>query len=326
MSALRLAPLRDLDRDARLFVRPEGYERLRAAAAAGRNVLVLGPRGAGKTSVLRQLQRELRQAGEGAPVVFADLAGVAGAGAALQVLAATAAEALDAAPAWSPPVLRPGEDEEQRDVRLGLRQLADLPACRFLVDNADPGAVAHPLFGVLRDRLWETPHTWVLTGVTHDRPRLLRPPADAFWEEVVELAYSAAQARELLERRLDGPADWVAPLVAEVGTVPRQLVRAAQEAERDPEAALAERRSWRERREALDDRGARLLAELDAVAPASASDPELLERLGWARTTLQRSLEALEEQGLVASWTEPTGKGRPRRVFAPTGPGGWGRG
>jgi predicted ArsR family transcriptional regulator len=68
------------------------------------------------------------------------------------------------------------------------------------------------------------------------------------------------------------------------------------------------------------------MAELSGREPVSASDPELLSALGWARTSLLKTLETLENAGLVASWSEPAGTGRPRRLFATTEPGSQRRG
>jgi predicted ArsR family transcriptional regulator len=65
-----------------------------------------------------------------------------------------------------------------------------------------------------------------------------------------------------------------------------------------------------------------LIAELSSRPPVSASDEELRSSLGWARTTLLRTLEQLEGEGLVESWNEPSGTGgRPRRLFTTSEPG-----
>ncbi len=181
-----------------------------------------------------------------------------------------------------------------------------------------------PLFGVLRDRLWETPHQWIVSGETLDRRWLLRPPADAFWEQVIELRYTAQAARTLLELRLGGSPPWIGPIVDSVGTNPRRLVSAALAASRDhdqPTIVVAAWEDWHQRLAGLERRPAMLMAELSGRQPVSASDPDLLSSLGWARTTLIKNLEQLERAGFVESFNEPGGTGRPRRLFVTLEPG-----
>ena len=285
---------------------------------------MLGERGAGKTTALHQLQLALRGERDRRPV-FVDLAAADSPGAALAALAATAGEALGSPPAWGPPApLRPGESERDHAVRVALEQLAALERCTFLIDNIRAEEVAYPLFGTYRDRIWDTPHRWIVSGAEGDRRRLLRPPADAFWEETVELRYPPSAALELISRRLGATPAWLESIVGEVGTNPRLLLRAALAARRDGEHSqpvLAEWEAWQRKVAELDRRSSMLMAELASRPPVSASDPELLASLGWARTSLIRALEELEQQGLVESWNEPGATGRPRRLFTTTEPG-----
>ena len=58
-----------------------------------------------------------------------------------------------------------------------------------------------------------------------------------------------------------------------------------------------------------------LLAELETVGGASASDERLLTRLGWTRARAAQVFGELERQGLVEATDEPRASGRPRRVF-----------
>jgi hypothetical protein len=58
-----------------------------------------------------------------------------------------------------------------------------------------------------------------------------------------------------------------------------------------------------------------LLAELENVGGASASDERLLTRLGWTRARAAQVFGELERQGLVEASDEPRTSGRPRRVF-----------
>jgi hypothetical protein len=328
-SQIRLAPLLDRDRDSRLFVAPEGYDRVLWAVGEALNVLVLGDRGQGKTSVLHQLELSLRGQQPQRRLSFVDLSPARSVEAALRLLVSGAVDALDQPLSWTPPLPRPNESEQERSVRASLGQLAAFDPCTFLIDNVNVAEVGFALFGVLRDRLWETPHQWVLGANRTDRRWLLRAPADAFWEEVIELQYSLEHARELLERRLEGDRSWIKPLVNYVGANPRRLLRAALAAARDqnqPATVLECWAHWHQRLAALDPRSATLMTEPSGREPVSASDPELLSALGWARTSLLKTLETLENAGLVASWSEPAGTGRPRRLFATTEPGSQRRG
>ena len=73
-----------------------------------------------------------------------------------------------------------------------------------MLDDTEPSLV-HTLFGQHRDAVWRLPICWVVVGNSASTPEYLRPPADAFFEEIVELGpLSQAEAVELLERRLDG--------------------------------------------------------------------------------------------------------------------------
>jgi hypothetical protein len=322
--SIRQAPLRDREADAALFVEPDGFGRLLWAAREGLNVLVLGPRGGGKTSALRQLQLRLRGEGGGPPAVFVDLAGARSPAMALQIVVALASEHLGTALPWRPVAPRPYEDDDDFTARSAIDQLEAIEPCRFLLDNASPEPVAHALFGTFRDRLWETPHQWLLAGDLHDRERLLRPPADGFWEEVVELSLTERHAADLIALRLGQRPGWLGEMVDQAGTNPRRLLRAALDATSDvePADAIAARRDWNARVAALGERPARLLAELESLGPVSASDPQLRDRLGWARTTVQRALNELEAAGLVRSWEQSEGQGRPRRLFTVVAPGG----
>ncbi len=323
-SQLGQAPLLDRDRDRRLFVAPEGFDRAQWAAQQGLNALIVGERGQGKTSVLHQLGLALRRQDPGRRMSFVDLAPARSIEAALRLLVAAGANAVGQLLSWAPALPQPNESEEERNVRASLQQLGALASCTFLIDNARAGDVGYPLFGTLRDRLWETPHQWLVSGETVDRRWLLRPPADAFWEELVELQYTVEAARTLLERRLADKPAWIDKMVDTIGTNPRRLLSAAREASRDdtqPATVVQAWEDWRGRLAGLDRRSSILIAELSGRRPVSASDPDLLESLGWARTTLIKSLEHLEREGLVESWNEPRGTGRPRRLFTTTEPG-----
>ena len=320
---IRQAPLLDRFEDSELFVAPDDYARASWAAAQGLNLLLIGTRGAGKTTVLHQLQLALRSE-PGAHPVFVDLSSANSVEVALTTLVGAASEALDRPLTFAPSLPRPGESAEDHAARVAIAQLSVLERCTLLIDNVRPEHVGFPLFGIFRDRLWETPHQWIVAASPGSTPWLLRPPADAFWEEAVELGYSAAAGLELVARRVGGRPPWLEEIVGEVGTNPRRLLQAALTASRSPQDAATVLHAWQDwhrRLGALERREALLMAELASRPPVSASDEELLSSLGWARSSLLRSLEHLETAGYVESWSEASGTGRPRRLFAALEPG-----
>lgn len=327
---LRQRPLRDRLEDSELFVAPAGYEKALWAAREGLNTLILGAPGQGKTSVLHQLEMALRSAEAQRPPVFVDLAAARSVDVALQLIVSAAAEATAEALRWSPQAPLPNEDPAESRTRTWLAQTLRLRPCAFVIDNLDAERVGFALFGTFRDRLWESPHQWIVAGDrAAGRRWLLRPPADSFWEETIDLNYTEEAAHEMIVRRLGSDPDWSGPIVENVGTNPRQLLRAAlatlagrQAPDSPPSAGLPEWEEWHRRLAQLGRRPSMLMAELSTRPAVSASDQELLSSLGWARTTLLRVLEQLEQDGLVESWSEPSGaSGRPRRLFTTTEPG-----
>ena len=59
-----------------------------------------------------------------------------------------------------------------------------------------------------------------------------------------------------------------------------------------------------------------IMVELEALGAASASDKELLDRMGWTRERAAQVLGQLEDKGLVVSSSERQARGRPRKYFA----------
>src|SRR5690348_15440099 len=120
---LRQAPLLDRDQDKALFVSPEGFERATWSVKQAFNVLILGDRGQGKTSVLHQLELDLRREQPARNIAFVDLARADSVEVALRLLVSGAADATGELLAWTPPLPRPNEPEEERNIRASLNQL-----------------------------------------------------------------------------------------------------------------------------------------------------------------------------------------------------------
>ena len=308
-------PLIATARDQKLSVERAEVRRVAELARRGLNVLLVGERGSGKTSALHAVAYELREGGRRAELVDAAPA------ADLPQLV----RLIDRAVA-PPRVAEPLATGTRSDTSVVIEVIRSWQALEgeicVLLDEVRPG-LAHPFFGRLRDELWQTPLRFVVSAPSSDVAAFLTPPADAFFEAQVSLEPLSAEAQTaLVERRLDGPeADRVlrALRVADLGN-PRDLLSMAREAlvsrtgDGEIEAAARERARRVLR---LGPAAARLLAELEAVGSASASDPRLLERLGWSRQRAAQVARTLEEAGLVTGGTARGEDGRVRKVFAP---------
>jgi hypothetical protein len=192
----------------------------------------------------------------------------------------------------------------------------------------DVSAIAgSEVFGALRDELWQVDARWLVTASSTQAAGLLRPPADAFFETSIELGpLTGDEATELLRRRFDdtAPAELFELLASAMnagGQTPRRLLETAREVAAEPAvggAALTVVQGLRARTEALEQasRPARMLAqELDAIGWASASDEQLLARMGWTRPRVVQVIGELENRGLVQMREESTGRGRPRKMY-----------
>lgn len=331
MQELGNRPLIATARDQKLSVTRGELPRLIGLARRGLNVLLIGERGSGKTSALHALAFALREEGRRAELV--DAASASGVFELVQLIDRAVRVPADAdQPVSSAQLLEalgrgaaPGRSETSLVLET-LRSWRGLEhEVRVLLDEVRP-ALAHPFFGRLRDELWQTPLRFVVSAPARDVASFLAPPADAFFEATIRLEpLSAEQQEDLLRRRLEGPeATKVLRALrgADLGN-PRELLRTAREAlisgtaEGDVEAARRERAR---RVGALGPAAERLLGELDALGAASASDPRLLERLGWSRQRAAQVARALEAADLVSSETTRGEDGRVRRVFMPVEP------
>jgi energy-coupling factor transporter ATP-binding protein EcfA2 len=303
-------PLYDTAADARLFVPPREWDDLVGAVARGFNVAVVGDRGSGKSSLLRQLALHLRERGQRA--AFVDVTAVEDVA---EVVARVSEEAFGQRGETA--ALATSSTSLLRDVR----GLAEVPPTVILLDGTASADALYGLFGRLRDELWQLPHRWVAAVESEEASALLRPPADVFFEMHLRLApMEAADLETLL--RLREPA-FEDPLLERIAAVARGNPRAALAAGRqaateeegiDPFAARTER----ERRASLLGRPhSMLLTELEDLEAASASDEALLNRLGWTRERATQVLGDLEREGIVTSSRERQARGAPRKVYRP---------
>jgi AAA ATPase domain len=309
-----LRPLRPTRADQRRFVdRARETRELLAAADGGRNALVLGAYGSGKSSLLAHAAYERRDAPRRWVIVPGETAATP---AALLLRILTGLD-QPAAERWEARLATRTRSADALLEPTLVAQLLDELDERaretvLAIDGVAPG-VAHALFGSARNEVWALGDTtWVVAGRLEERDLLLRPPADAFFEATIALDPLADDdARALLEAAGEEPSEAV--LRAGAG-IPAQLLRAA---------ALARegRAPARLTAAAAPASGTRagLLGWLTARGSASPSDPDLLEQLGVSRQRAAKLLAELADQGVVRATEErPEGTGRPRKRYTLT--------
>lgn len=319
-------PLLDTRPDSSLFInrKPE-IDLLLRVYKSGFNAIVFGDRGVGKTSLLRRVQYRLRQ--EKATVVFVDGSLPEDAVDILELLryqiAGTRTRSRSILPSHMLPEEISSEPEQLlKSVRILARSVNDGVRRTVLLDNPSADD-AHTLFGRLRDELWRLPLNWIVTGDEDRRWQYLSPPADAFFEHVVDLDPLSPQAsKALLEKRL-GKSELsridVHKTISLAKGNPRQLitlVRSSLDSEGNADAMEQDRLELQRRLAGLGRAASMLVAELEALGPVSASDDRLLKRMGWTRPRAVQVLKQLEDEGIVTSSDESSDtSGRPRKVY-----------
>lgn len=338
-------PLTASDADAALFVdRVVEVDAIMRSLSMGLNILVLGPPGSGRTSLLRMIARRMEDSADGRPPVFIDAAAWTTTTDVVAAIREGLGDDIRNRQQWTGVPKYPELDPEAMDdplyrkvaierprtlVEADIRAMAS--AARrprtVLVDGVDPLA-AHTLFGRFRDTLWEFDHRWIVTGELNRRAQFLQPPADVFFETVIELGdLTVEAARELLERRIsmaggDPNAERLQPVVARVAETvqtrtPRNILSSARLTLLTSDAApsaldvVSERQA---RAAALGRPAAMLYAELENLGPVHAGDERLLNRLGYTRSRVVQLLKQLEEKGLVVARVE----GRRKLYAIPT--------
>lgn len=337
MLQLSQRPLSGSDADRELFVdRTVELCHLERSAQLDFNVLVLGERGMGSTSLVRQHQRRLEESGRSSYYVNAGWPDD------MIELAAEIRIAVDGprSPRYSSnPVdrlrasrflVREGDD--------GLRGLKALSArvseeqdqrpIVILDEMHEPGLV-HELFGRYRDDVWQMPFRWVVCGRQSRRSQYLEPPADAFFDSVLTLGpLDEAASKALLAARLAGAGveDEEAririisshdPILRQGGGNPRQLLAAARDTVlRGSEENLAADQLVASAAE-LGSTERMVARFLIRHGPTSASDQEFLEALDITRARATQVLRRLEGARLVHASNEKANQpGRPRKLYA----------
>jgi energy-coupling factor transporter ATP-binding protein EcfA2 len=332
-------PLRDrpllvggVDRD--LYVpRPELEHSLLQSVEAGRNVLLIGPPGSGKSTTLRKLAVDLRARGRRGVLVLASPASTSE-----ELLAMIGRETYSLGVEAPGDVLRtelPGSRGHEVPLvnlietvrKLGLDEEAVI-----MLDGPLSAEIVYELFGRLREELWALPHQWVLALRTEQSAPARKAPADAFFPQLVEIpSLQPSEIRDLLGRALSneellavwaelehhdiypfhGPSEVVYPrevvnlghraLAGTLHSLDSDLRRTALASDLGPSALMA-------------------LAEIEALGkPVSAGDQEFLLRVGWTEAHARRLLAQMENSGVLSSISDTTavGPGRPRKLYVP---------
>ena len=338
MLQLSQRPLSGSDADRGLFVdRTSELSHLERSAQLGFNVLVLGERGMGSTSLVRQHQRRLEDTGRPGYYVNGGWA---------EDTAELAAEICIAVEGPRPPryssdptvqyfasrrLIREGDDR-LRGLRALSKRVSESGGERpvVILDEMHQPALVHELFGRYRDDVWQMPFRWVVCGRASRRSQYLEPPADAFFDSVLTLdPLDTAASRDLLEARLsgadstdDGATDRIVArrdlIIRQSEGNPRQLLAAARDVVlRTSEEASAADRVVASASELGATEGL-AVRYLTRHGPTSASDPKLLEALDITRARATQVLRRLENADLVhASNEKARSPGRPRKLYTP---------
>lgn len=330
---LQARPLYDNLGDSQFFVTPDAWSSVDRALERRLNVAVVGSRGVGKTTLLRQLQLVLRDKGE--RMAFVDATAVGD----TVELATRIRDALLGQPSplvanarrtvgavSGDPTPMAGASRALGEV---LREVGGAGPTIVLVDASASAEAVYGLFGRMRDVLWQQEHRWVVAIEETDRATALKPPADAFFDTVVVLdPWPTNGLVDLLARRGDPDSPWSRDLLVSAATgangSPREALRILSDAlvrDRDPSTLLDARGRLLDRASQLGRPAGMLMAELLDRGQASPSDEDLQVSLGVTRSRLTQLLRDLLAQELVIAESERAdGPGRPRVVYRPALP------
>lgn len=315
--------------DAELFVDRAGeLEKLSRAVRHGFNSLVLGERGVGKTSLLRRFERQL--VADDAKCRFVEASGATTVPELIEIVH-EAVHGRRRDPTDRLMASLDGRDGIVDD--LHLLAPADRAPLVVLLDSIGSPDIVQHMFGRLRDEVWQLPLLWVVAGNRPNRSRYLEQPADSFFDAVIEIGELGEDvAADLLRRRAqrageDDPAATallsIAGKLAKQVTprTPRNLLAAARdvliEAGDDPSRWVTNLHALQASAAGLGRAPAMLFTEVMDLGPVSASDRQLLDRLGWTRPRAAQVFKQLEEAGLVViTKAAPDGPGRPRKLYA----------
>lgn len=317
MFVLQGRPLYDNSADEQLFVIPAEWDPIVRANERGLNVLIVGARGVGKTTLLHQLGLTLRRRDE--HPVFVDATALHDPA----ELAIRLRDAIVGRPSVISGAAAGLAAGASRAYYETLQSLAEASPSIVLVDGSSSADAIFGVFGRMRDTVWQLPHTWIVAIDEDDRATALKPPADAFFDSVITMKpVPTNDLAGLLSRRVpEATPQTLARVAALANGNPRAAIRALGHAEihdSDPGADLTERSVLLERAATLGRPHGMLMAELLDRGATSPSDEGLQRSLGVSRARLTTLLRELLDNELVITDTErPDGPGRPRTVYRP---------
>ena len=331
MLHLSQRPLTGSKADGRLFVgRDAELRRLERAAQLDFNVLALGERGIGLTSLIRQHQRRMEEAGR--PCFYLSGTKIKSSEQVFEAIQTRGMVRDDTLSSVRKALGLPQTDSVFHELVRKINRKADNVPLVFLDDMRDP-KLTHRMFGRYRDEMWELPCRWVVCGLTRHRSEYLTPPADAFFEaEIVIGPVDDSVAGDLLEARLATAKGEDArsvelirsnyeQIIKEGGGSPRQILASARDTLLRDVGETASREHSREQATKLGGTEGRVWQYLLTHGPASASDEELLDNFGITRARATQVLGRLEEAGLATAHYEKQSAGRPRKVYRAGSPG-----
>ena len=198
----------------------------------------------------------------------------------------------------------------------------------IIIDNMNDTKLAHNLFGRQRDDLWEVPFRWVVCGRLSRRTEYLTPPADAFFDtELILEPLDDSVAKSLLEARIDSSNSSDAEKAEKIRSHLHEIVR---HGNGNPRQLLNKARSItlqdlsnKRADEHMFTYDAKLtnteesvLRYLQSRGPTSASEVEFQDYIDVTRERLTQVLRQLENNGLVFSFFDKSGAGRPRKYYS----------
>ncbi|MDE0699786.1 MAG: helix-turn-helix domain-containing protein [Acidimicrobiaceae bacterium] len=278
----------------------------------GLNVYLHGPRGIGRTSFLRQIERSRPEARyarlHGFDTLTERLDEVERRLTEQRVLSRQGPNPLASTlQAFSGTRLVVAEDPFQY-LRAAANEATDQPPSLVLLDDLDSASI-HEMFGRWRDSVWEIPLQWVVSGTNAH----LDPPADTFFDVVVELQRfdfdglqelvrrraesGTPEERRVLQQLCDSALATIAPCT------PRQALSVVRDLylSDDLEREASQLKEMQLARSRLKTTPARILEALGIVGPTHAGDEQLLAEVGVTRSRVVQVLAELEAEGLVTA-------------------------
>ena len=310
MLLLGQRPLTASDADQRLFAdRTSELQRVRRALDLGLNAYVHGPPGSGRTSFLRQVERDRPEACYvrlyGFETLEDRLDQVERAVTGSNVLERPRPSPFAEFKAFATTEVKAAPDPF-RNLRRAVGPIGGEPFRVVLVDDLGHKE-CHELFGRWRDGLWEMPIQWVAAGSASS----LDPPADTFFDAVVALLpFDEEGLRELVRRRAaSGTPEEGSLLMSRAEPViesvapctPRRALSVLRDLYLSDDLAEATRdlANLRSARESLKPTANKLLDALIHHGPTHAGDEQVLEEVGVTRSRVVQLLAELEADGFV---------------------------